>query len=132
MADMTYDEICARIEALEDEFEKNLRDLPGVDYALAVRCIDPLTDEEQGSSTISDDNDVAAQLIDALFDTVRGEDMSADEYAEFAMDVLINIGINEPGFLDKVQRRLPEAIQTVNEELAQLNAMEDEEEDEED
>lgn len=131
MADLTYDEICARVEKLENEFEESLRDLPGVDYALAIRCIDPLTDSEQGSSAISEDNDAAAQLIDALFDTVRGEDMSADEYVDFAMDVLINVGINEPTFLEKLQRRLPEAIQTVQEELAHADE-EDDEEDEED
>lgn len=131
MAELTYDEICARVESLENSFEEDLRELPGVDYALAIRCVDPLTDEEQGSSTISDDNDVAAQLIDALFDTVRGEDMTADDYVEFAVNVLINVGLNEPTFLDKLQRRLPEAIQVVQEELAHMHD-EDEDEDDED
>lgn len=129
MAELTYDEICARVESLENTFEESLRELPGVDYALAIRCVDPLTDEEQGSSTISDDNDVAAQLIDALFDTVRGEDMSADDYVDFAIDVLINVGINEPTFLEKLQRRLPEAIQIVQEELAHADEEDEDEED---
>lgn len=130
MADLTYDEILTRIETLEDEFEKNLRELPGVDYALAVRCTDPLTDNEQDSTTISDDNDTAAQLIDALFDTVRGDDMSLDEYVDFAVDVLINVGLSEPHFLDNLQRRLPEAIQSVNEQLAEMERSIDEDDEE--
>ncbi|MBD5559283.1 MAG: hypothetical protein HDQ87_02830 [Clostridia bacterium] len=128
MADLTYDEINARVEKLENEFEDSLSELPGVDYALAVRIIDPLTEDEHGSSMISEDDDAAAQLIEALFDTVRDENMPLDEYVDFACEVLMNIGYNEPGFLELLRDRLPEAIEAVNEELAAEEAGEDEEE----
>ena len=131
MSDLTYDEILARIEKLEEDFEKNLMELPGVDYALAVRCTDPISDNEQDSSTISEDNETAAQLINALFDTVRGDEMTLDQYVDFAIDVLINVGLSEPHFLDMLQRRLPEAIQSVN-EMHTLAEMRDDDDDEED
>lgn len=127
MADMTYDEICKRVDELEDKFESDLRELPGVDYALAVRCADPLTDDEQGSTTITEDNEVAAQLIEGLFATVREEDMPLDDYVDFGLDVLINIGINEPGFLEKLQEKLPEVIKSVNEQLAEPDEAEEDE-----
>ena len=40
----------------------------------------------------------------------------------------MNIGYNEPGFLELLRDRLPEAIEAVNEELAAEEAGEDEEE----